>query len=138
MMTMLLAAVGAGAAVVIGVLLPRWRRPSTLVSSVVLGFAAGVMIGTVTFEILPEALLLASLLVVSVGFAAGFGVVYGLDLFLHRGKLAGERAEQRKAVEAEYVRKRPRGGQATVLAGGSLFEAAIEGVSLGVAAAIGA
>ncbi|MGH2618616.1 MAG: ZIP family metal transporter, partial [Thermomicrobiales bacterium] len=46
--------------------------------------------------------------------------------------------EQRRAVEAEYVRKRPRGGQATVLAGGSLFEAAIEGVSLGVAAAIGA
>jgi zinc transporter, ZIP family len=138
MMTMLLASIGAGVSVVIGVLLPRWRRPSTLVSSVVLGFAAGVMIGTVTFEILPEALQLASLLVVSLGFAVGFGVVYGLDLFLHRGKVAGERAEQRKAVEADYARKRPRGSQTTVLAGGSLFEAVIEGLSLGVAAAIGA
>jgi ZIP family zinc transporter len=136
--TVLLAATVAGAAAMLGALLPRWRRPSTLVSSVVLGFAAGVMIGTVAFEMLPEALRLASLVVVSLGFAAGFGIVYGFDLFIHRGKVAGERAEQRADVEAAYERKRPLGGPATVLAGGTLFEAMIEGVSLGVGTAIGA
>jgi ZIP family zinc transporter len=137
MITLLLAAGAASAAAVLGALLPRWRRPSTLVSSVVLGFAAGVMTGTVAFEMLPEALHLASLLVVSLGFAAGFGTVYALDLVIHRGKVAGEHADQRKRVEAAYERTHPLGGAATVLAGATLFEAAIEGVSLGVGAAIG-
>ena len=137
MITVLLAAMAAALASVLGALLPRWRRPSTLVSSVVLGFAAGVMIGTVTFEMLPEALRLASLAVVSLGFTAGFVIVYGLDLFFHRGRVAGERAEQRAEVEAAYERRRPLGGPATVLAGGMLFEAVIEGVSLGVGTAIG-
>jgi ZIP family zinc transporter len=138
MIVMLLAAGMAGGAAVVGAALPLWRKPSTLVSSVALGFAAGVMIGTVAFEMLPEALRLASLLVVALGFAAGFGALYGLDLWLHRGKVAGERAEQHKAVEEEYERNRPLGGSATVLAGGAIFEAVIEGISLGVGAAIGA
>jgi ZIP family zinc transporter len=138
MMMMFIAAVAAGGAAMLGALLARWRQPSTLVSSVMLGFAAGVMTGTVAFELLPEALRLASLWVVAFGFAAGFGLVYGLDLVVHRGKVAGERAEQRGAVEAAYQRKRPFGGPAMVLAGGTLFEAAVEGVSLGVGTAIGA
>ena len=137
MITMLLAAAAASAAAVLGALLPRWWQPSTLVSSGVLGLAAGVMIGTVAFEMLPEALPLASLLVVSLGFAAGFGTVYALDLVVHRGKLAGEHADQRTQVEAAHERTHPLGGAAMVLAGATLFEAAIEGVSLGVGAAIG-
>jgi zinc transporter, ZIP family len=96
------------------------------------------MIATVAFEMLPEALRLASLLVVSLGFAAGFATLYGLELWLNRGKVAGERAEQHEAVEAEHQRKRPLGGAATVLAGGAIFEAVIEGISLGVGTAIGA
>lgn len=136
-MAMLLAAGVAGVATVLGALLPRWRQPSTLVSSLMLGFAAGVMTGTVAFEMLPEALRLASLTTVTIGFAAGFGTVYALDLVIHRGRVAGEHAEQREQVEAKHKRTRPLGGAATVLAGGTLFEAAIEGVSLGVATAIG-
>ncbi|MCD6028256.1 MAG: putative rane protein [Thermomicrobiales bacterium] len=138
MIEMLLAAGMAGAAAVLGTALPLWRKPSTLVSSMALGFAAGVMIGTVAFEMLPEALRIASLLVVAIGFAVGFATLYGLELGLNRGKVAGERAEQHAAVEAEHARKRPLGGAATVLAGGTLFEAVVEGISLGVGAAIGA
>ena len=68
MIEMLLAAGMAGVAAVLGTALPLWRKPSTLVSSVALGFAAGVMIGIVAFEMLPEALRIASLLVVALGF----------------------------------------------------------------------
>jgi ZIP family zinc transporter len=128
----------AAAAAVLGAALPLWRKPSTLVSSVALGFAAGVMIATVAFEMVPEALQLASLLVVALGFAAGFAALYGLELGLNRGKMAGERAEQHAAVEAEHERKRPFGGAATMLAGGTILEAIVEGISLGVGAAIGA
>ena len=138
MIEMLLAVGLAAAAAVLGTALPLWRKPSTLVSSVALGFAAGVMIGTVAFEMVPEALQLASLLVVALGFAAGFAALYGLDLGLNRGKMAGERAEQHAAVEAEHERKRPFGGAATMLAGGTILEAIVEGISLGVGAAIGA
>jgi zinc transporter, ZIP family len=138
MIEMLLPVGLAAAAAVLGTALPLWRKPSTLVSSVALGFAAGVMIGTVSFEMVPEALQLASLLVVALGFAAGFAALYGLELGLNRGKMAGERAEQHAAVEAEHERKRPFGGAATMLAGGTILEAIVEGISLGVGAAIGA
>lgn len=138
MIVMLLAAGLAGAAAVLGAALPLWRKPSTLVASLALGFAAGVMIGTVAFEMLPEALRLASLVVVALGFAAGFGALYGLDLALHRGRVAGERAEQREAVETAHARKQPLGGATMVFAAGMLFEATVEGISLGIGAAIGA
>jgi ZIP family zinc transporter len=137
MTTVLLAAVAAAVAAVLGAILPRWRRPSTLVSSVVLGFASGVMTGAVTFTVLPQALQLASLMIVAVGFAVGFAVVYGFDLIIHRGKVAGEHAAQKGEVKAEHERKRPLGGPAMVLAAGAVFESAIEGVSLGVASALG-
>jgi zinc transporter, ZIP family len=134
----LVAAAMAGSAIVLGTVIPRWRRPTTLASSTILGFAAGAMIGTVTFEILPEALALASLSVVAAGFGAGFAVVYGLDLGIHHGRVAGERADQWRAVAARYEVHQPLGGAMTVLAGAALFEAAIEGLSLGVGSAIGA
>ena len=138
MIEMLLAAGMAGAAAGLGAALPLWRKPSTLAASLALGFAAGVMIGTVAFEMLPEALLLAPLLAVSLGFAAGFALLYGLDLALHRGKVAGERAEQHDAVEATHARKQPLGGATTVFAAGMVLEAVVEGISLGVGATIGA
>ena len=138
MIEAILAATAAGSAAVVGTLLPRLRPPTSLTSSTILGFAAGAMIGTVTLEIVPEALALASLTVVAIGFLVGFSVVYALDLVMHQGRVAGERADQRPAVEERYARRQPLGGPAAVLAGAAIFEAAVEGLSLGVGSAIGA
>jgi zinc transporter, ZIP family len=101
-----------------------------------LGFASGVLLATITFEMLPKALELGALLVASGGFIVGFVMVYAFDLFIHRGVLAGEKAEQRPQVERFYQRHHPRGGEVTVLAGGTSAEELIEGLSIGVGAAI--
>lgn len=110
----------------VGGLIALWRKPTTLFMSLALGFASGVLLATIAFEMIPPALELGSLLIAVAGFAAGFFAVYLFDLFIHRGQLAGEHAEQR----------RPRGGEVTVLAGGTSVEELIEGLSIGVGASI--
>lgn len=51
-----------------------WRKPTTLFMSIALGFASGVLLATITFSMLPEALTLGSLWLALGGFAAGFAV----------------------------------------------------------------
>ncbi len=120
----------------LGGLIALWCRPTTLFMSLALGFASGVLLATISLEMLPQALGMSSVAVASAGFLAGFGAVYAFDLFIHRGRLAGEKAEQREAVARFRRRHRPRGDGITVLAGGTSTEELIEGLSIGVGAAI--
>ncbi|HEX2228068.1 MAG TPA: hypothetical protein VHM64_13090, partial [Candidatus Binatia bacterium] len=55
-----------------GGLLALWFTPTSLFMSVALGFASGVLLGTVSFSMLPQALHLGSLMLAVAGFAAGF------------------------------------------------------------------
>jgi zinc transporter ZupT len=55
---------------------------------------------------------------------------------IHRGQLASKEAEERPQVERFYTRSKPRGGEVTVLAGGTSAEELIEGLSIGVGAVI--
>jgi ZIP family zinc transporter len=129
----------AGAAAIaspLGGLIALWHKPTTLFMSVAVGFASGVLLGTIAFEMLPQSLELASLAISIAGFVIGFLTVYGFDLFIHRGRLSGEKAEQHEAVERFYRRHRPRGDEVTVLAGGTSAEELIEGLTIGVGAAI--
>ncbi len=129
----------AGAAAVaspMGGVIALWVKPTTLFMSFALGFASGVLLGTVAFSMLPEALRLASLPIAVGGFSTGFLAMYAFDLFIHRGQLAGKEAEERPQVERFYTRSRPRGGEVTVLAGGTSAEELIEGLSIGVGAVI--
>ena len=119
-----------------GGLIALWRAPTSLFMSLSLGFASGVLLATVSFEMLPKSLELAPLPAVLGAFAAGFALVYALDLFIHRGQIAGEKAEQRKAVERRRLRRKPRGDGVTVLASATSVEELIEGVSTGIGAAI--
>lgn len=129
-------AVSAAIASPIGGLIALWSRPSTLSMSAALGFASGVLLATITFEMLPNALELSSLSLAVSGFVAGFAAVYAFDLFIHRGVLAGEKADQFPRVQRYYRIHRPRGGEVTVLAGGTSAEELIEGLSIGVGFAI--
>jgi ZIP family zinc transporter len=134
----LILAVAALAAIAspVGGLLALWRRPTTFVMSLTLGFASGVLLATISFEMLPSAVEFSSWPVAVAGFLVGFAAVYGLDLFINRGKLVGRNAEQRTSVQRFHRRHRPRGDEVTVLAGGTSAEEVIEGLSIGVGAAI--
>jgi ZIP family zinc transporter len=120
----------------IGGLLALWHKPSTLFMSIVLGFAGGVLMGTISFEMMPQALELSSITVAVAGFLMGFLSVYAFDLYVHRGKVAGPKAEQKKKVKRYYARHRPRGDEVTVLAGGTSTEELIEGLSIGIGTSI--
>ena len=58
------------------------------------------------------------------------------DLFVNRGRVAGERAEQWPQVAAFHRRHRPRGDRATVLAGGTSAEELVEGLAIGTGVVI--
>ena len=134
--TTLLAIAFAGAlASPLGGAFALWKKPGTLGLSIAVGFAAGALLGAFAFEMLPQAARFASLPVAITGFAAGFAFVYALDLFVKRGASAGDKAAQRDWVRSVRRRRKPRGDEVTVLAGGTSAEELIEGVTIGVSAA---
>jgi zinc transporter, ZIP family len=129
-------AVAAALASPLGGLIALWVRPTTFFMSLALGFASGVLLATISLEMVPQALTSSSLMTTMLGFIGGFIAVYGLDLFINRGRIAGRKAAQWATVRRFHRRHRPRGDQVTVLAGGTSAEELIEGLSIGVGAAI--
>ncbi|MCA1403294.1 ZIP family metal transporter [Ensifer sp. IC3342] len=109
-------------------------RPSSLVVSITVGFAAGVLLGTFAFEMMPKSLELASVPLVVTGFLLGLALVYTLDLYVNRWQMAGPEADQKRAVERLHRRWKPLGGNVAVLAGGTSAEELIEGMAIGVGA----
>lgn len=134
--TVLLVAGIAAASSLVGGLLALVRTPTSLSASVAFGLASGVLIGTVTLEMVPRALALSSLWPTVAAFGAGFAVAYGWDMYVNRWHLAGERADQRRRVEEFHRRVRPRGDDVTVLAGGTSIEEVIEGIAIGTGVVI--
>jgi ZIP family zinc transporter len=133
--TVLAVALAAAIASPLGGALAAWTKPSTLFLSVAVGFAAGVLLGTFSFEMLPQAAAIGSMWIALIGFSGGFALVYVFDLFIQRGLSAGEKAAQRGWVMRRRQKRRPRGDEVTVLAGGTSAEELIEGVTIGVSAA---
>ncbi|HYD86168.1 MAG TPA: ZIP family metal transporter [Vitreimonas sp.] len=130
---LLLAMAGAALASPAGGFVTLWVRPSTLFLSCVLGFASGVLMGAIAFEMLPSAFEHAGLALAVAGFGAGLAAIYALDLFVHRGFLVGEASEQRLRLRGG---RRARGDEITVLAGGTSIEELVEGLTIGVALAV--
>lgn len=112
------------------------RTPTSLAMSLAFGLASGVLIGTVTLEMVPKAIELSSIPATAAGFAAGFAAIWLFDLFVNRWRLAGEHAAQHERVEAYHRSHRPRGDRATVLAGGTSVEELIEGLAIGTGVVI--
>lgn len=136
MLTVIAVAGGAALASILGGIAALVRSPSSLAMSIVFGFASGVLIATVTLEMVPEALELGSVAGVSAGFGLGFMAVWMFDLFINRWRLAGEHAAQYARVRAYHRSHRPRGDRVTVLAGGTSAEELIEGLAIGAGVAI--
>jgi ZIP family zinc transporter len=62
--------------------------------------------------------------------------VYGLELFVQRGRTAGVHASQPRQIRHNHRLHPPVGDDVTVLAGGTDAEEVIEGLSMGVGVAI--
>jgi ZIP family zinc transporter len=113
----------------------HWR-PTTLFLSVTLGLAGGVLLGVIAFEMVPRALALSSTLSTIVGLMVGVLAVYAFELLVQRGRTAGIHAAQRRQIRHYHRLNPPVGDEITVLAGGTAAEELIEGLSIGVGAAI--
>lgn len=111
-------------------------RANALTLSLVVGFAAGVLLGTFAFEMMPRALEDAGAGLAVAGFAGGFAFVYGLDLLVNRGRMAGPEGDPDGKVARFHRRRRPLGPKTTVLGLGTACEELIEGLSIGVGMAI--
>lgn len=133
--SLLMLALAGALASPVGGALALWKRPTTLGLSIAVGFAAGALLGAFAFEMLPHAVKSASLPVALAGFVLGFAFIYALDLFVHRGASAGEKASQHDRVISTRRRRHSRGDDVTVLAGGTSAEELIEGLTIGVSAA---
>ena len=134
---LLVVVVSSGAAAVASVaggLIALLHRTSTLITSLAFGFAAGALAGTVTLEMIPTALDLGTLAIVVTSFAAGMIGLYAFDLVVHHGWIAGEHADQRRIVRRYH--RRTSGSKVVVLAGGTSLEEIVEGLAIGVGAAI--
>jgi zinc transporter, ZIP family len=133
--TLLAIALAGAFASPLGGVIAVFRRPTTLGLSIAVGFASGALVGAFAFEMLPKAVEVASLPLALAGFSAGFAVLYALDLFVHRGASAGEKAVQRDWVRSLQRRKHQRGDEVMVLAGGTSAEELVEGLTIGISAA---
>ncbi|GLQ57407.1 hypothetical protein [Devosia nitrariae] len=129
-------AAAAGLASPFGGYLSFVSKPGSLMLSIAVGLASGLLLGTFAFEMLPEAIAHVPLALVVVCFIAGFGMVYWFDLYLNRGEVAGPEAEERRQVERFHKRKKPRGTVVTVIGGATSVEEIIEGSVLGAGAAV--
>ena len=115
-------ALAAALASPLGGLLAIWLRPSSLLLSLAVGLAGGVLLGTFAFEMIPTALEMVALPWVVIGFVLGFGLVYLLDLYVNRWEVAGPEADQNGRVRSDRRRRKPRGSNTSVLAGGTSAE----------------
>jgi ZIP family zinc transporter len=129
-------ALAAGAAPLLGMGLALLHRPSTLLMSIALGFAAGALIGTAAFEMVPRSIELAPAPVAIGAFAVGYLALYAFDLLLHGGRTAGRRAQQRRRIAAYRRWRKPLGSETTILAGATLVEEVVEGVTIGAGASL--
>jgi ZIP family zinc transporter len=136
LVTVILIAGAAASASLGGGLISLWYRPTPFGMSLTFGFAGGILLGAVGLDMLPRAVELAGFFVAAAGFAVGFGAIYGLDLLVHRGRLAGGESEMHEEVARFHRHQRPRGGEGTVLAAGTTIEELVEGLAIGVGAVI--
>jgi zinc transporter, ZIP family len=135
-MLVLLVAAAAALSNVAGGLFALKQPPTSLFTSIALGFASGLIIATVSLEMIPQAIELGSTSIAVLGFAAGFITIYGFELAIHRGQVAGELSDQYEEVARRYQYQRPYGDEVLVLAGGISIENVVQGLAIGMGFAI--
>jgi ZIP family zinc transporter len=129
-------ALAAGLASPAGGLIATRIKASTLWMSIATGLAAGILLGTLSLEMIPKALEDLPVWPVVLAVAIGVALTYGLDLMVNRGRVVGDTADEKARVEQFHRRHRPWGNKVTVLGLATASEELIEGLSIGVGSAI--
>jgi ZIP family zinc transporter len=111
-------------------------RTGTLSLSILVGLAGGVLLGTCAFEMMPSAQSDAGTWLSTAGFLAGFLIVYGFDLYINHGFLAGEESDEWHAYSRLRRKSIMRQSDVKLLATATASEELIEGLSIGVSLAI--
>ncbi len=107
------------------------RKPSRVLSAVLLGLAGGVMLAIIGLDLFPEALRRAGLGLTSLGLASGVGLIYALDAILpHEHAGHGHREGGRAGDGGRDGRA---GGSGRAGRGASRFARASLLIALGVA-----
>ena len=120
----------------IGGLIALWVNPTTLFMSFALGFASGVLLATVAFSMLPEALRWPRCRLPWAGFRpVSWRCMLSTFSYIVVNSPARKRKSARRSNRS-YSQSKPRGGEVTVLAGGTSLEELIEGLSIGIGAVI--
>ncbi|WP_324261089.1 ZIP family metal transporter [Altererythrobacter sp. H2] len=130
--TFLWLAAGASLASPLGGWLGSRGKTGTLFLSISVGMAAGVLLGTFAFEMMPSAGSAAGKIPTIVGFVAGFLTVYAFDLYINHGFMAGNESDEWHKLSRRHRIHRARGSKVTLLAGSTAIEELIEGLSIGV------
>lgn len=128
----LLLASGAAIASPVGGWLGSHGKIGTLFLSISVGMAAGVLLGTFTFEMIPTAGAAAGKIATIAGFVVGFLTVYIFDLYINHGFIAGHESDEWHKLSRLHRIQRARGSKVTLLAGSTAIEELIEGLSIGV------
>ena len=94
--------------------------------------AAGVLLGTFAFEMMPSAGAAAGKIPTIIGFVGGFLTVYVFDLYINHGFIAGNESDEWHKLSRLHRIQRAHGSKVTLLAGSTAIEELIEGLSIGV------
>lgn len=130
--TFLWLAAGASLASPLGGWLGSRGKIGTLFLSISVGMAAGVLLGTFAFEMMPNAGSAAGMIPTISGFIVGFLTVYSFDLYINHGFMAGNESDEWHKLSRRHRIQRARGSKVTLLAGSTVIEELIEGLSIGV------
>lgn len=130
--TFLLLASGAALASPLGGWLGSRGKIGTLFLSISVGMAAGVLLGTFAFEMMPSAGAAAGKIPTMTGFVVGFLTVYIFDLYINHGFMAGTGSDEWHKLSRLHRIHRARGSKVTLLAGSTAIEELFEGLSIGV------
>jgi ZIP family zinc transporter len=130
--TFLLLASAAALASPLGGWLGSRGKIGTLFLSISVGMAAGVLLGTFAFEMMPSAADTAGKFPTIAGFIVGFLTVYVFDLYINHGFIAGHESDEWHKLSRLHRIQRARGSNVTLLAGSTAIEELIEGLSIGV------
>lgn len=131
-LTFLMLAGGATLASPLGGWLGSRAKIGTLFLSISVGMAAGVLLGTFAFEMMPSAAAAAGKIPTITGFLVGFLAVYLFDLYINHGFMAGSESDEWHKLSRLHRIQRVRGSKVTLLAGSTAIEELIEGLSIGV------
>ena len=116
-----------GSALVLGSLAGYYLKISQKVVAIIMGFGAGVLISTLSFELMDEAYQTGGIFASAVGFISGALIYSGANYFLSRkGAKHRKRSQEQQSSESKHS------GSGLAIAMGALLDGIPEAIAIGI------